>query len=386
VYITFPLYNYYTYGVRETWSWKYPKRNHVLSPAGGQRHIRTIYRNGYCNLWTKNLLYHWNLYEFHLHYLSWCRLLEMAPSDNWFIAAKLFPDNFNLILGASELFVGIAEFTALSIGGALHGAGGFALAFISFGALNIISIAFHIFLLPSDQKKTSVIADSQLENPVYDGPEHTKNKQEVTTDERHLSPLKLSSSQTAAMFQITIVLYGIVCPLWGFLADKMTRTWILIVSGLVLGGGAFYLLGPLPIFGLDNTVWSNIISLVVITVGVSLANIPATEACLLSTIEAGLPDETATCAMVCSLISTGYSLGSVIGSFAAGFLVEGIGYPLTSAVFGSIMLAYGLIIILYFLIFHKPNKRLRARGIVSGTSTRRSGKVNKKNESDLAIY
>ncbi|CAG7673177.1 unnamed protein product [Allacma fusca] len=141
----------------------------------------------------------------------------------------------------------------------------------------------------------------------------------------------------------------------------MTRTWILIVSGLVLGGGAFYLLGPLPIFGLDNTVWSNIIALVGITIGVSLANIPATEACLLSTIEAGHPDETATYAMVCSLISTGYSSGSVIGAFAAGFLVEGIGYPLTSAVFGSIMLAYGLIILMYFLIFHKPNKRLRAR-------------------------
>ncbi|CAG7673176.1 unnamed protein product [Allacma fusca] len=126
----------------------------------------------------------------------------------------------------------------------------------------------------------------------------------------------------------------------------MTRTWILIVSGLVLGGGAFYLLGPLPIFGLDNTVWSNIIALVGITIGVSLANIPATEACLLSTIEAGHPDETATYAMVCSLISTGYSSGSVIGAFAAGFLVEGIGYPLTSAVFGSIMLAYGLIILI----------------------------------------
>ncbi|CAG7825075.1 unnamed protein product [Allacma fusca] len=237
-------------------------------------------------------------------------LLKIIPSNDWFIvgaftclsmaslggtityitvltyAAKIFPDHFNLIIGASELFSGIAEFTALSIGGVLHGVGGFALPFISFGVLHLISIAFLIFLLPSDKKNR--------------------------------------------------------------------------------GGAPMYLLGPLPIFGLDNTVWLNIFSLMVITLGTCLANIPATEACLLATIEAGHPDETATCAMVCSLMSTGYSLGTVIGTFAAGFLVEGVGYPLTSALFGSIMIAYGLhiwhsTVELQYLQWHRYDRKTENR-------------------------
>ncbi|CAG7828246.1 unnamed protein product, partial [Allacma fusca] len=79
------------------------------------------------------------------------------------------------------------------------------------------------------------------------------------------------------------------------------------------------------IFGLGNTIWLNIISLVVITFALAAASIPACEACLLYTLEAGHPDGVATYAIVSSLIATTYSAGAAIGAFSAGYLVEEIG-------------------------------------------------------------
>ncbi|CAG7730500.1 unnamed protein product, partial [Allacma fusca] len=127
-------------------------------------------------------------------------------------------------------------------------------------------------------------------------------------------------------------------------ADKMQRPWKLMVSCLVVGGATFYFLGPLPIFGLGNTVWLNAICLAVIRTCLAGVNVPATEACLLHTIEAGHQDGLATYAIVSSMISTCFNIGAVIGNFAAGFLVEGIGYAYTSAVYGTLMIVYGIII------------------------------------------
>ncbi|CAG7837787.1 unnamed protein product, partial [Allacma fusca] len=141
-------------------------------------------------------------------------LLQYSPSRLWFIvgsfvclimtnlggsvifttaltyAVKLFPENLNLTIGTMELYISIAEFVALALGGFLHGLGGFMLPFVVFGVIEILSIFLHMYLLPSDEEPDI----STSENPEVD--------QELPK-KRHLAPLKLSSNQTAAMFQIT---------------------------------------------------------------------------------------------------------------------------------------------------------------------------------------
>ncbi|CAG7815345.1 unnamed protein product, partial [Allacma fusca] len=61
---------------------------------------------------------------------------------------------------------------------------------------------------------------------------------------------------------------------------------------------------------------------------------------------------------------------AAIGAFSAGYLVEEIGYPNTAALFGSILLGYGVMVLCYFLFCYKPPRRSNKRE--SGESFRRS--------------
>ncbi|CAG7826690.1 unnamed protein product, partial [Allacma fusca] len=65
---------------------------------------------------------------------------------------------------------------------------------------------------------------------------------------------------------------------------KMERTWTLMTSGMIVIGVTFFFLGPVPIFGLGNTVWLNAICIAVITFGLSATNVPSCKTCLVYTV------------------------------------------------------------------------------------------------------
>lgn len=62
----------------------------------------------------------------------------------------------------------------------------------------------------------------------------------------------LSASQLGLLFLIASVTYALSSPLFGLLGDRMDRTWILMVVGLLLSSFGLLLLGPSPIIGLEK--------------------------------------------------------------------------------------------------------------------------------------
>ncbi|CAG7786954.1 unnamed protein product, partial [Allacma fusca] len=79
---------------------------------------------------------------------------------------------------------------------------------------------------------------------------------------------------------------------------------------------------------------------------------------LVYTVEAGHVDGVATYAIISSMISTCNGAGRATGAFSSGYLVEGIGYPYSAALFGSISIGVGTIVLFYFLVCSKTKIRL----------------------------
>ena len=64
--------------------------------------------------------------------------------------------------------------------------------------------------------------------------------------------LELTKTETTLMFILTAVWYGITCPVSGWIADKIPKTWPMISIGLLGTAVVCPLLGPVPIFGLEK--------------------------------------------------------------------------------------------------------------------------------------
>lgn len=56
----------------------------------------------------------------------------------------------------------------------------------------------------------------------------------------------LSAKQLGLFFLLLSAVYAVSSPFWGWLADKLVRTWIMMVVGLLISGGGLVLLGPSP--------------------------------------------------------------------------------------------------------------------------------------------
>ncbi|CAG7827565.1 unnamed protein product [Allacma fusca] len=76
------------------------------------------------------------------------------------------------------------------------------------------------------------------------------------------------------------MLYALSSPLWGYIADKMYHTWILMVIGLMCSAVGLLLLGPSPLIELPNTIWLNVVALIILGTSVSMALLPTFEALL----------------------------------------------------------------------------------------------------------
>lgn len=62
----------------------------------------------------------------------------------------------------------------------------------------------------------------------------------------------LSAKELGLFFLLNSFLYAASSPLWGFVADKMDRTWILMFFGLMLNTLGLVLLGPSPFIPLEK--------------------------------------------------------------------------------------------------------------------------------------
>jgi MFS family permease len=170
-----------------------------------------------------------------------------------------------------------------------------------------------------------------------------------------LREFNLSAKQLGLFFLLSSLLYALSSPGWGYLADKMTRTWILMVIGLLLSAVGLLLLGPSPITGLTNSIWLNVVALIILGTFISMALLPTFEAMLDFAIDGGYRDETSTYGLIAGLWSSMYSLGEVMGPSLGAFLTDHFGFPVCASVMAGICVLMAVIVLIYFLTIHDEN-------------------------------
>jgi len=270
-------------------------------------------------------------------------------TSSYTYVAKLFPDNIGAVLGILETFVGLGMSFGPAIGGFLYDWGGYGLPFYSLGVVMLITIPINFFLLPN-----STLDDAESESRdsmwklfklkpiiivtlVVVVASNTWSFLDPTL-EPHLREFELSAKQISLFFLLSSVFYGLSSPCWGYLADKMTQTWILMVTGLLVSGFGLILIGPSPILPLDNSIWINVVALILLGLSISLTLLPTFEAMLDFAIDGGYRDDVGTYGLIAGLWSSMYSLGEVIGPSMGAALVDHFGFPVCSTVMASMCL------------------------------------------------
>ncbi|CAL8074594.1 unnamed protein product [Orchesella dallaii] len=296
------------------------------------------------------------------------------------IVAEVFPDNVGVILGVLETFVGLGLSCGPAVGGFLYDYGGYGLPFYTLGCLMLSTIPLSMFAFPrsvfdanQSQKHGGMMKLLRLPSIVVLCLVIVivSNAWSLLdpTLEPHLREFNLSAKQLGLFFLLLSATYAISSPIWGWLADKIERTWIMMVVGLIISGLGLFLLGPSPFLPLSNTIPVNIVALFILGASIGMTLLPTFEALLDCAFDAGYPDEASTYGLIAGLWSGSYSLGEVIGPSMGGFLLDHFGFPICTTVNAAICILLGIFVLLFYCSARDPAYELDRGGPRSKTTT-----------------
>ncbi|XP_055339796.1 MFS-type transporter SLC18B1-like [Paramacrobiotus metropolitanus] len=291
------------------------------------------------------------------------------------ILAYEFSGNVAVVFGTLESFVGIGMTAGPALGGFLYSCGGFKLPFFIVGSIMFLTVPLNMWLLPTQEhvvckpKKGSRM--KFFKNPsVYVVCLTILIMSSVwgfldPTLEPHLEQFNLSSAMVGLVFLLISASYAIFSPLWGWIAEKVENTDVMMVLGLIIAGVTLLFLGPSRFLQfLENYLWVNLVCLSVLGAAISMALIPTFETLLCIAEESGMEENMGTYAVVSGVWGSAYSLGEVVGPALGGYLDDLYGFEMCSTVMASCCLGVAVLYVGYKLgdwVFRViERKRLRA--------------------------
>ena len=137
------------------------------------------------------------------------------------------------------------------------------------------------------------------------------------TLERHLAQFHLSPMSVGMFFMLYGGAYALLNPFWGWMADKVSSTLVIMIGAFLLGLG-FLLLGPVPGLGLHFSYNLCILSVVIAGAGLGAQLVAAFSEAQRSAVAGGFPDNLTTYAMVSSIWTSAFALGAFVGPTPAG--------------------------------------------------------------------
>ncbi|KAL3889993.1 hypothetical protein ACJMK2_002302 [Sinanodonta woodiana] len=169
-----------------------------------------------------------------------------------------------------------------------------------------------------------------------------------------LYEFKLKTWVVGFIFLIAPAVYAMTAPVWGWLGDTKGLTFWMIGIGTILSAFLLLLLGPAPFLPfIPNTLYINIISLILLGLLVGCALIPTFKALIIGANYLGMPDDLSTSGKVSGLFNAGFSLGSFVGPTAGGALVDYYGFPWASCGCAVLFAVSGIIFSIY-IFFNTP--------------------------------
>lgn len=292
------------------------------------------------------------------------------------MVAEMFPDNIGAVFGLLETFVGLGSAIGPAIGGTLYAVGGYKLPFFLLGAFMILMVPINMCLLPFDDTGAVVRSGSMMQ--LLKLPPVLVLSLIIIVQasawafldpylEPHLEEFSLNTETVGLIFLMLAATYGIFCPIWGWVADRWDFIRCMMITGMIVTSFSLLLLGPsdliLPF--LENELWLNMLSLIIMGVAMAMALIPTFQSMMDCAFKAGFKDDVSTYSMVSGTWSAAYSFGDFTGPSIGGILVTNYGFP--SAATGiAALIAVGVLIALLYEA-STSFKRLRSDSSISGT-------------------
>ncbi|KAF7287172.1 hypothetical protein GWI33_002541 [Rhynchophorus ferrugineus] len=281
---------------------------------------------------------------------------------SYVFVVNTFPNNIGSVIGILETFVGLGMSIGPVLGGFLYSLGGFDLPFFVLGISMIVIVPLNLWLLPSvedfdnvSNKKTSVVKLIRVPAVIITGLVVVIVSSIWSfldpTLEPHLRQFNLSPEKIGLIFLLFSALYGISSPAWGWLADKVSNHWSMMVIGLFMCTVGLLLLGPCPyIPGIQSSLWLNLTALSLLGISVALALMPTFQGVLNSAINGGCVDSITTYSVVAGVWSSMYSLGEVVGPLLGGFMLQNYGFPMSATVMAAATFLMGFLALFFFLL------------------------------------
>lgn len=274
------------------------------------------------------------------------------------IVAEMFPDNIGAVFGILETFVGLGMTVGPALGAALYALQGYKLPFLLLGGFMILMVPLNMVLLPAQisgvqVKSGSIIQLLKLPTVVIMCVVVVVQASAWSFLDPFLEPqlrgnFSLSTETVGLVFLMMSATYGIFCPVWGWVADRWEHTSIMMFCGMILSSIALLLLGPTELLPfIDNYLWLNMLSLILLGVAMALAIIPTFQSMMDYAIDAGFEDGISTYSVVSGLWAASYSLGDFVGPSLGGVLVKASDFPTAATGVAGIIIVGAVILILY---------------------------------------
>jgi len=303
-----------------------------------------------------------------------CGLGAATTSTSCFtLLTMTFKENLSPAMGIMETFGGFGMMAGPPIGGFLYSIGGFKLPFLAVGSLALVAMLPLYFILPNDtsenlsNKSGGKVLFQAVTTPSIAVIAITIAVGGMTlsfldpTLQHHLQkPFHLSPTKVGLMFLIGPGVYTIVAPLCGMIADK-SDSRIMIVIGSFIVGISYVLLGPtpcLPSTVFPSSLWLNGIALAILGIGVGPLCVPALADMNLSAKRYGLPEGILIQSALSSIFNSMFNVGAIAGPTLGSILVQHLGFPWASGIFGFVLFFVGFFLII-FTFLERKSKRYR---------------------------
>ncbi|KAI1305247.1 MFS-type transporter SLC18B1 [Halotydeus destructor] len=272
----------------------------------------------------------------------------MVFTANFTVQCQLFPDNIGFAVAMGETMTGLGVSVGPAFGGVLFTLGGYGLPFYFVGSVVLLVMPFIYFMLDSpefgptpvseSESKTSLNKWTVIRIPIVVITLITLTTCTLSltfldpTFEPHLRIYDLTPSQVGFVFFFGSLVYGILSPISGHMADKSKQNYVQLILGQLLVGTAYLYMGPNPITGTSQSLLSDIASQVCVCMGTAAAMIPTLKMLLNTMTDHGAPDDSSTYSFAAGLFSFGFNSGSVLGTSGGGILVDNFGFVFSSTV------------------------------------------------------
>ncbi|XP_041465048.1 MFS-type transporter SLC18B1-like [Lytechinus variegatus] len=282
-----------------------------------------------------------------------------AVTASFTIAAQTFPGHVAQTIGLMETFGGLGYMIGPVIGGFLYEVGGndYKIPFIVLGCADLVCVVLSLALLPpivSEDMKTGSISDFLRIPSVWPvGLSIFVGSASFgfldPTLSLHVEQFTQSAMVVGLLFLLSGGCYALSSPFWGWMAEKLNISRLMVIIGTIMSGGAFLLMGPSPLLNLPNELWIICLSLALCGIFLSASVICSFNDYLTSAMKNGFPDDMSTQAVVSGIFSSLLALGNFVGPSIGGVVVHLYSFNWSATVIGGIQIGVAIIVALFTL-------------------------------------